>query len=100
MSNTQQLITTDEIEAGKIEQMWLDAIVKKLDLRGKPGWEISQDRLKETNVTTLWHKGQPVAIAVRQRNGCNWTALTLVEVEPMKANLSSAPIVNREHPYG
>lgn len=87
MGQSQQLITMDEIEAGQVEQLWLEAIVTKLDLKGKPGSEITQDRLKDTNVTTLWHKNQPVAIAVRQRSDWNYTVLTMVEVAPMVADL-------------
>ncbi|MEH2667909.1 hypothetical protein DXU07_45350 [Bradyrhizobium elkanii] len=90
MSNPQQLITMDELEAGNIEQMWLEAVVTKLDLKGKPGSEITQERVKDTNVTTLWHKNQPVAISVRQRNDWNWTALTMVEIPPMKTELAGA----------
>ena len=87
MSKVQQLLTMDEIEAGNIEEMWLDAVAAKLDLKGKPGSEVTQDRLQDTNVTTLWYKNQPVAVAVRQRNDWNWTALTMAEIEPMKAEL-------------
>ncbi|WP_083991858.1 hypothetical protein [Bradyrhizobium embrapense] len=90
MTNPQQMITMDELEAGKIEQMWLEAVVEKLGLKGKPGSEITQERVKDTNVTTLWHKNQPIAIAVRQRNDWNWTALTMVEIQPMKAELAGA----------
>lgn len=87
MSKVQQLLTMDEIEAGNIEQMWLDAVASKLDLKGKPGSEVTQDRLQDTNVTTLWYKNQPVAVAVRQRNDWNWTALTMAEIEPIKGEL-------------
>lgn len=97
MSKVQQLLTMDEIEAGNIEQMWLDAVATKLDLKGKPGSEVTQDRLLDANVTTLWYKNQPVAIAVRQRNDWNWTALTMAEVEPMKAELyPSGPSAKRD----
>lgn len=88
MPKAQQLLTNDPINAGQIEQMWLEAIVSKLDLKGAP--EIRRDRLNDTNVTTLWHRNQPVAIAVRQRNDLNWICLTMTEFEPMVADLSLA----------
>ena len=87
MSKVQQMLSVDEIDAAQIGKMWMEAIVEKLGLKGRPGSQITCQNISDTNITTLWHKNQPVAIAIRQRNDWNWTALTTVEVEPMKAEL-------------
>jgi hypothetical protein len=91
MSKVQQMMAMDEIEVASIGQMWMEAIVNKLGLKGKPGSEITCQNVTDSNITTLWHKNQPVAIAIRQRNDWNWCVLTLVEVEPMKASPFSSP---------
>lgn len=88
MSKVQQMLSSDEIDAAQIGKLWMEAIVDKLDLKGKPGSEITCQTVADSNITTLWHKNQPVAIAIRQRNDWNWTALTMVEVEPMKIDCS------------
>lgn len=89
MSKVQQMLTMDEIEAGNIGQMWMEAVVKKHGLDGKPGSEIKLERVRDTNVTTLWHKNQPIAIMIRQRNDWNYTVMTLIEVTPMKVTLAT-----------
>lgn len=87
MSKAQQLLTMDEIDAGRIGEMWFEAVVDKHGLKGKPGSEITIERVNDTNIKTLWHKNQPIAIMIRQRNDWNYTVMTMVEIEPMKAEL-------------
>lgn len=73
----------DELEGAEIGQAWLEAIIDKLGIRGRPGAEVKVERVKDTNVTTLWFKHQPVAVMVRQRNDHNWTCTTMIDVEPL-----------------
>jgi hypothetical protein len=88
MSKAQQLLTMDEIDAGRIEQEWLQAVGRKYKNLGRPDCEVTQERMRDTCVTTIWLKNQPVAVAVRQRNDWNYTVLTMTEIEPMKVDLS------------
>lgn len=83
------MLSMDEIDAAKIGSLWIEAIVEKRGLKGKPGSEITCQTIDDTNVTTLWHKNQPIAIAVRQRNDWNWTVLTTVEVNPTAVDYPS-----------
>lgn len=96
MSNTQQLLTMDEIAGAEVGQMWLEAIVAKLGLKPRqPNTEITVESVRDTTITTLWVKQQPVAIVIRQRNDWNWTATTMVEITPMKAELPTSEVMAR-----
>lgn len=81
-------MSMDEIDCANAGQAWMEEVVTKLGLKGKPGSEITCQTIGDTNVTTLWHKNQPVAIAIRQRNDWNWTVMTTVEIVPNHAGLS------------
>lgn len=79
----QQVIMQDELDAAGIEQAWLAEIAKRVKPQSFPS-EIKTERTdRETQVTTLWCRGQAVGIAVRQRDGFNFTVLTLVEFPHM-----------------
>lgn len=82
MAKAQQLITQDEINAGGVEQLWLDGVCKTF---GRPEClpaEVKVERTdRDTNITTVWSRGRAVAIAIRQRDEFNFTVLTLVEFD-------------------
>jgi hypothetical protein len=82
MPEVSQAVTRDEIQASRLEQLWLDAICKRF---GQPDClpaEVTTDRSeRDTNVTTVWSKGRVVAVAVRQRDVANYTVVTLVQIQ-------------------
>lgn len=82
ISKVQQLISMDEINAGEIEQLWLDAVIKSQGIVPErlPAEITSEKTSGENNVTTVWSQNRPVAIAVRQRDVFNYTVLTLIEI--------------------
>jgi hypothetical protein len=81
MSKAQQSITMDEVNAAEIEQLWVDSLVRETRPEQYPGEITSVRTDNDTNVTTIWLQGRPVAIAIRQRNAANYTVLTTVEID-------------------